>query len=142
MLTIPVAARFKPRTILMSSLALSLLSLVVMLLRPGSFAATLVGTTGLGLSMASIFPTTLSFAGNRMKMTGRVTGWFVFGASAGSMLIPLGIGQTFQAVGPRVVIFVTTVTLLAAVGVLALVIRMSKRQLKVEMRSRSSEFNL
>ena len=126
MLTIPVAARFKPRTIVMSSLAGCLLSLAVMLLRPGSFAATLVGTTGLGLSMASIFPTTLSFAGNRMKMTGRVTGWFVFGASAGSMLIPLGIGQAFQAVGPRVVIFVTTVTLLAAVGVLAVVIRTSK----------------
>jgi FHS family Na+ dependent glucose MFS transporter 1 len=126
MLTIPVAARFKPQTILISSLAGCFLSLAVMLLRPGSFAATLIGTTGLGLSMASIFPTTLSFAGDRMKMTGRVTGCFVFGASAGSMLIPLGIGQAFQTVGPRVVVFVTTATLLAAVGVLAAVIRNSK----------------
>jgi len=126
LLTIPVAARFQPRTILMSSLAGCLLSLAVMLLRSSSFAAILVGTTGLGLSMASIFPTTLSFAGKRMKMTGRVTGWFVFGASAGSMLIPLGIGQAFQSVGPRVVVFVTTVTLLAAVAVLAAVIRTSK----------------
>lgn len=130
MLTIPVAAHFKPQTILISSLAGSLLSLVIMLLRPGSFAATLVGTTGLGLSMASIFPTTLSFAGHRMKMTGRVTGWFVFGASAGAMLIPLGIGQSFQAVGPRVVVFVTIVTLLAAAGVLVGLIHTSSRQLK------------
>src|SRR6266496_1392700 len=126
MLTIPVAAWFKPRTILISSLAGCLLGLAVMLLRPGSFAAILVGTTGLGLSMASIFPTTLSFAGNRMKLTGRITGWFVFGASAGSMLIPLGIGQAFQTVGPRVVVFVTTVTLLAAGGVLAAMIRTPK----------------
>jgi fucose permease len=123
MLTIPVVARFRARTILMSSLAGCLFSLAVMLLRPGSFAATLVGTTGLGLSMASVFPTTLSFARNRMKVTGQVTGWIVFGASAGSMLIPLGIGQAFQTVGPRVVVFVTTVTLLAAVGVLAAMIR-------------------
>jgi len=130
MLTIPVAAHFKLQTILISSLAGSLLSLLVMLVRPESFAATLVGTTGLGLSMASIFPTTLSFAGHQMKITGRVTGWFVFGASAGSMLIPLGIGQTFQAVGPRVVVFVTVVTLLVAVGVLAVVIRTSNPQLK------------
>ncbi|MEP6911667.1 MAG: MFS transporter [bacterium] len=130
MLTIPVAAHFKLQTILVSSLAGSLLSLVVILVKPGSFAATLVGTTGLGFSMASIFPTTLSFAGNRMKMTGRVTGWFVFGASAGSMLIPLGIGQSFQAVGPRVVVFVTMVTLLAATGVLVAVIHISNRQLK------------
>lgn len=130
MLAIPVAARLKPRSILMSSLAGCLLSLAVMLLGPGSFAATLVGTAGLGLSMASIFPTTLSFAGNRMELTGRVTGWFVFAASVGSMLIPLGIGQTIQALGPRVVIFVTTVTILAAVGVLAAVIQTSNRQLK------------
>src|SRR6266496_3334124 len=126
MLTIPVAVRIQPRTILISSLAGCLLSLAVMLLRSGSFAAILVGTTGLGLSMASIFPTTLSFAGKRMKMTGRVTGRFVFGASAGSMLIPLGIGQAFQSVGPRVVVFVTTVTLLAAGGVLAAMIRTPK----------------
>ena len=131
MLTIPVAAHFRSQTILISGLAGSLLSLVVMLLKPGSFAATLIGTTGLGLSMASIFPTTLSFAGNRMKMTGRVTGWFVFGASAGSMLIPLAIGQSFEAVGPRVVVFVTTATLLAAVCVLAVVIRTSNPPLKI-----------
>lgn len=129
MLAIPVAARLKPRTILISSLAGCLLSLALMFLRPGSLAATLLGTTGLGLSMASIFPTTLSFAGSRMKMTGRVTGWFVFGASAGSMLIPLGIGQAFEAAGPRVVIFVTTATLLAATGVLAAVLQTSNRHL-------------
>ena len=61
-----------------------------------------------------------------MKMTGRVTGWFVFGASGGAMLIPLGIGQAFQVVGPRVVILGTSVTLLVAVGVFAAMIRSSK----------------
>jgi fucose permease len=76
--------------------------------------------------MASIFPTTLSFAGRRMKMTGQVTGWLVVAASAGSMLIPLVIGQAFRSVGPRVVMIVTTTTLLAAVGVLACVIRNSE----------------
>jgi FHS family Na+ dependent glucose MFS transporter 1 len=123
MLAIPLAARCKTQSILMGSLAGCLLSLAVILARPGSFAAVVIGTTGLGLSMASIFPTTLSFAGKRMNLSGRVTGWFVFGGSAGSMLVPLGIGQAFQTVGPQVVVFVTTVTLLAAVGVLAAVIR-------------------
>ena len=125
-LTIPAAARFKSRTILVNSLAGCFLSLSVLWLLHDSFSATLVGTTGLGLSMASIFPTILSFAGNQMKMSGRVTGWFVFGASAGSMLIPLGIGQAFQVVGPRVVILVTSVTLLVAGGVFAEMIRSSK----------------
>lgn len=126
MLAIPFAARFQPRSLLISSLAGCLLSLLVMSMGPGSFAAILIGTTGLGLSMAAIFPTTLSFAGKQMKMTGRVTGWFVFGSSAGSMLIPLGIGQAFQAAGPGIVIVVTTVTLLAAAGVLAVVMRSTR----------------
>ena len=125
-LTIPATTRFKSRTILVSSLTGCFLSLAVLWLLHDSFSAALVGTTGLGLSMASIFPTILSFAGHQVKLTGRVTGWFVFGASAGSMLIPLGIGQAFQVVGPRVVILVTSVTLLVAVGVLAAMIRSSK----------------
>ncbi len=126
MLTIPLAVRFRPRSILMVSLGGCLLSLGLMLVRPGSFAAVLIGTICLGLSMASIFPITLSFAGSRMKMTGRVTGWFIVASSAGAMLIPLVIGQAFRSVGPRVVMIVTTITLLAAVGVLACMIRNSE----------------
>jgi len=125
-LTIPAAARFKSRTILVISLAGCFLSLAVLWLLHDSFFATLLGTTGLGLSMASIFPSILSFAGHQVTLTGRVTGWFVFGASAGSMLIPLGIGQAFQLIGPRVVILVTSVTLLVAVGVFAAMVRSSK----------------
>lgn len=30
-----------------------------------------------------------------MELTGQVTGWFIVAASAGSMLIPLIIGQAF-----------------------------------------------
>jgi fucose permease len=97
-----------------------------MLLIPRSFFVVLLGTAGLGLSMASIFPTTLSFAGLRMSMTGQVTGWFVLTASAGAMIVPLIIGQFFQSIGPRVLVFVISMTLLAAVGVLALIIRSSK----------------
>lgn len=123
MLTIPIAARFESDKILMFSLAGCILSLAIVLLSSESFSALLIGTTGLGLSMASIFPTTLSFAGKRMRMTGRITGWFVFGASAGSMLVPLVIGQVFQAVGPSILVIVVMATLLVAVGVLAVILR-------------------
>ena len=126
MLTIPVAVRFRPRFILMGSLAGCLLSLGLMLLKSGSFAAILIGTAGLGLSMAAIFPTTLSLAGRRMSMTGQATGWLVLGSSSGAMLVPLIIGQFFQSIGPYVLMFVTTMILLAAVAVLTVVIRNSE----------------
>jgi fucose permease len=94
-----------------------------MLISPRSFAAVLIGTIGLGLSMASIFPTTLSFAGQRMRMTGQLTGWIVLGSSAGAMILPLIIGQFFQSVGPSVLMIVIAIILLGAVGVLVSVLR-------------------
>lgn len=131
MLTIPIAARISPESVLMSSLAGCLSSLALILASPSSFTAVLIGTFCLGASMAPIFPTTLSLAGRRMKLTGHVTGWFIVAASAGSMLIPLMIGHAFSAAGPRVVIVVTTSTLVIAFGVLAFMIRTLKsREMK------------
>jgi len=73
--------------------------------------------------MAPIFPTTLSLTGRRMRLTGHVTGWFIVGASAGSMLIPLLIGQAFSAIGPLFVIVIATSALAIAFAVLVFVIR-------------------
>ncbi|HZT57745.1 MAG TPA: MFS transporter [Pyrinomonadaceae bacterium] len=77
----------------------------------------------LGLSMASIFPTTLTFAGRRMTLDGQVTGWFIVGASAGSMLLPWTIGQLFERVGPRATMLVIAAALAAAVVVVVSILR-------------------
>ena len=126
MLTIPLAARFRSRSLLICNLGGCLFSIGLMLLKSGSLAAVLIGTVGLGFSMASIFPATLSLAGQRMQLSGQVTGWFIFASSAGAMLIPLLIGQLFQFAGPRALILVIAITLVAAVVVLKAVIRSSE----------------
>jgi MFS transporter, FHS family, Na+ dependent glucose transporter 1 len=125
-LTIPIAVRISPESVLISSLAACLMSLALILASPSSFVAVLIGTFCLGVSMAPIFPTTLSLAGRRMTLTGQVTGWFIVAASGGAMLVPLIIGQTFSASGPRLVIVVTTSTLAIAFGVLTFMIRNPK----------------
>jgi FHS family Na+ dependent glucose MFS transporter 1 len=126
MLTIPVVARISPEFVLRSSLAGCLISLALILASPNALTAVFVGTFCLGVSMAPIFPTTLSLAGRRMDLTGHVTGWFIVFASAGSMLIPLVMGQAFSALGPRFVIVITTCALAIAFGVLLLMIRSLK----------------
>jgi FHS family Na+ dependent glucose MFS transporter 1 len=139
MLTIPIAARISPEFVLTSSLAGCLVSLVLILASPSSFTAVCAGTICLGISMASIFPTTLSLAGRGMKLTGLVTGWFIVAASGGSMLIPLVIGQAFSVAGPRLVIVVTTSALAIAFGVLAFVIRnLKSRRIYERVRPLSS----
>ena len=123
MLTIPVVALMSPESVLIGSLAACLISLALMLASPSSMTAVFVGTFCLGVSMAPIFPTTLSLAGRRMRLTGNVTGWFIVGASAGSMLIPLLIGHAFSGIGPSFVIVITTSVLAIAFGVLLFMIR-------------------
>jgi fucose permease len=100
LLAIPLARRFRPRVILTADLCGSLLFLGLMLWRSGSATMVWVCAVGLGLFMASIFPTMFAFAERRMKITGRVTGWFIVGASAGTKAIALLVGQLFAAVGP------------------------------------------
>jgi len=73
--------------------------------------------------MASIFPTTLTLAERRMTITGRVTGWFIVGASAGSMSLPWLVGQLFERTGPRAAMFVVFIALAAAALVIASILR-------------------
>ena len=73
-----------------------------MLFGSGSVTVTWVGTIGFGLSIASIFPTTVNLAERRMTITGKITAWFFVGASLGGMTLPLIIGQLYDLIGPRI----------------------------------------
>ncbi len=127
LLAIPIAARFRPRSILLGDLVGCLASVGIILLWSNSLAAIWLGTFGLGLSMASIFPTTLSLAERRMTITGQVTGWFLVGAGAGAMSLPWLIGQLFESIGTRVTIFAIMVDLIVAAGVFAVLVLYSTR---------------
>lgn len=133
LLAIPIAARVRPRYILLGDLIGCLVSIGLVLLWPGSLLMVWLGTLGVGMSMASIFPTTISLAERRMTVTGQVTGWFFVGASAGGMLLPWLIGQFFEGVGPQVVMMVLWVDLALALGILFVLISHSTRAvIKVE----------
>jgi fucose permease len=118
LLAIPVAARLRPRSVLLLNFAGALASLAVLLLWPASTLAAWAGTLGMGLSIASIFPTMISMAERRLAITGQVTGWFFVGASIGGMSLPWLIGQLFESIGPRVTMSVILIDLLVAFGIL------------------------
>ncbi len=92
LLAIPIAARLRPRSVLLMDLAGCLVSMGIILLWPTSLVAVWVGAIGTGLAMASIFPTTLSLAESRLHITGQITSWFFVGASLGGMTVPWIIG--------------------------------------------------
>lgn len=117
LLAIPLAARFRPRTILLVDLLGCMAAVGLILVYPASLTVAWVGSIGAGLFMASVFPTTLSLAERRMPITGQVTSWFFVGASLGSMTVPFIIGQLFESTGPVVTMIAILVCLALAVGV-------------------------
>ncbi len=112
LLAIPLTARFRPRTILTIDLLGCLLSLGVVLGWAGSTALLWVAAVGTGLFMASVFPTTLSFAERRLTITGRITSFFFVGGSLGAMFLPWLIGQLFERTGPQVMVAIVFAALL------------------------------
>lgn len=99
LLGIWVSTRLRPLTILSIDLAGCLLSLALILIFQSSSTVLWMGTILFGLSQASIFPTFLTLAEERMHITGAIAGLFLVGAGAGGMILPWLIGQAFVRVG-------------------------------------------
>jgi FHS family Na+ dependent glucose MFS transporter 1 len=129
---IPLAIRFSPRAVLRADFLGALLSLFIFLLWPRSITAIIIAAAGLGFSLASIYPTTMSLAGQLMTVSGKVTGLFSIGNSAGSMIVPWVVGQFFESAGPQSMILVLIVDVLLALGVLAMLARRSAPRVVVQ----------
>jgi FHS family Na+ dependent glucose MFS transporter 1 len=123
LLAIPIAARLRPRTILIGDLLGCVISVGIIIAWPQSLIVLWIGTVGMGLGMASIFPTTITFAARRMAITGRVTSCLLVGVSIGAMTVPWLIGQLFARNGPHTTMVVLLTDLLIACAVFAFLVR-------------------
>lgn len=121
LLSIPIALRAQPRRILLVDLVGVIVSFLIVLFWPVPSVGLWVGSIAIGLFMASIFPTMLSFAEKRMAMSGKVTGYFFIGSSLGGMFVPWLCGQLFDLRGPQsamILMLIVAVLNLALFGVL------------------------
>ena len=130
LLGIGISTRLRPATILITDLLGCLVSLVVILLWQDSAIALWAGAIGLGLSMASVFPTILVLAGERMRITGAMTGWFLAGASIGSMTLPWVMGQAFVRIDAGTMPMLVLAALVA--NLLVILFFLSRPALKFE----------
>ncbi|MCK4923359.1 MAG: MFS transporter [Spirochaetes bacterium] len=126
---IPVSTRLKPGAMLIIDLAGCLIACAVVLIWNDSAAATWVGTILMGMSLASLFPTSINLAERNMKITGAVTSWFFVGTSIGAMFFPWLIGQYMESVGPHVMFIVLLSIFCAASIILVIVLIFGKRRL-------------
>ena len=116
LLSIPIAMRYRPRTILLADVLGCIAGVAVIVAAPASGAALWIGAAILGLFMASVFPTVLSWAGRHMTMSGTVTSWFLVGASLGAITLPWIIGRLIAAFGPEAAMIAILVDLVVLLG--------------------------
>jgi len=119
LLAIWISTRAKPLTMLTIDFAGCIISISLILLFRDSVTALWVGNILLGISLASIFPTFISLAEERMHVTGAITGWFLVGGGTGGMILPVIIGQAFEKLGPgSMIAIVLTCSILNTVALI------------------------
>lgn len=121
LISIPLAIRIKPIYQLFCSTLGCIASLGFILLFPNSLFVLTASTVGVGVFIATVFPTTFSFCEIRLGITGKLSSWFFVGASVGVMSIPWLFGQFLERLGPYSIIIAMTVTLILALLVLLVI---------------------
>ena len=117
-----VALKMKTSNILLVDLAGCILAVLLLLAFPKYSLASWIATAILGFSVAAILPSSLTYAGENLDVTGRVMRWFIIGIGAGNMFFPWLIGQFFEKQGPVVLPLVNMAALVLACGLFVYII--------------------
>lgn len=129
--SIPLALRFKPRSMLIGNISGCILGLSLAVLSNGSSLFVWLATILVGLSVGSFFPTALSFASEVLVITGQFTSLIFVGVSLGGMLLPWLIGQFFETAGPYSAMVIMLADVLICVGIFWILnVLKNKRQLE------------
>jgi MFS transporter, FHS family, Na+ dependent glucose transporter 1 len=128
LLGIWVSTRARPITILALDFVGCIASVGLILLFQESVVLLWIGTILFGISQASIFPTFLTLAEERMHITGTIAGLFLVGAGVGGMILPWLIGQAFVHVSPSAMMGLIFIGILLNLLMLGLFTRISVGQ--------------
>jgi MFS transporter, FHS family, Na+ dependent glucose transporter 1 len=122
------STRARPLTILYLDFVGCILSVGLIILFPQSSFMLWLGTILFGISQASIFPTFLTLAEERMHVTGTIAGLFLVGAGVGGMILPWLIGQVFTQVGATAMMAMIFVGIVLNLLMLIVFTRVSLKQ--------------
>jgi len=116
--TIWLSMRFAALPLVFLFMGLATLFVAGLLVFPISATLVWICALGFGVSVAPVFPSMFGFAQNRLHLSGKVTGLFLVGASAGGMFWPRLIGQFFESHGAQVMAWAVAGTMLSALALI------------------------
>ena len=123
LLAIPIANRFELHQIILGYLLGAVLSAGVLTFLSGALIVVWVGTLGMGLSMAPLFPSTFTFVQKNMRLSGKLTGVVWASGSAGAMILPYFVGQQIEQVGTASMMLTMLGVWILAVGIFLVALR-------------------
>ena len=100
LLAVPLALVLSPGQMIGADMVGALLSCGFFLVATGP-TQMLIVAVGIGLSLASVFASTVALAATRMPFTGRRASFCIAGASVGQVTLPYLIGELFRVYGAR-----------------------------------------
>ena len=110
------ACKLPPGGLLLVEIIGSITAVIVLSVFLSSEVMLWIGTAVLGASIASMFPTMISWVEQYIELTGKRAAVFVVGSSCGEMVLPLVTGRLFTTYDPAFVIYCTS----AAIATLTL----------------------
>jgi len=130
LIAVPLALRLKAAGMLRIDLLGAIGAIALIALLPDSTTALWIGTIALGMSIASMIPSSINYAGERMPITGQVTALFLIGGSAGSTILPLIVGRLYgdePNTRPEMMVYVTIAAVAAAIVLFAALAAATRR---------------
>ncbi|GBM75802.1 Sodium-dependent glucose transporter 1A [Araneus ventricosus] len=107
-LSIFLAMKFSPMTIVMSDFSVMLLAAVVLTTIGNIYSNFLwIGTALLGLGLASFYASTITWVERHVNVTNKIGSSFVVAASFGEMIAPLAISQYVKEM-PQVLMYIVS----------------------------------
>lgn len=101
LLAVPLALVLSPGQMIGADLVGALLSCTYFLVVASGPTQMLICAVGIGLSLASVYASTVALAATRMPFTGRRASFCIAGASVGQVTLPYLIGELFRIYGAQ-----------------------------------------
>jgi fucose permease len=127
LIAIPISMRAPALRVMVGDLAGCIAGAALFTLGTSWPAGAWIGAFIIGLAMASVFPTMLTYVGSRLNVTGRINGVLFAGSNLGAMTFPWLIGQGFEPIGPQTLAWTVLAAMAGAAVVFAAINVISRR---------------
>ena len=117
LISVPASSRIKEQILVSIYLLGAIISVAIIRFFPNIPIAIWVGTIGIGLSIAAIFPTTFAFIQKKLKISGKHNGVVWAAGSLGAMTMPVLIGQEIDKIGPLAMMTTILLAYMIAFGI-------------------------